>query len=76
MDTGAGHADLVPDELVELFALAGTESECANRIADISKLQIDQMSAVPFVPPGESRDHTIRRFASAVDSVGSSDGLR
>lgn len=76
MDTGAGHADLVPDELVELFALAGAESECADRIADISKLQIDQISAVPFVPPGESREQTIRRFASAVDSVGSSDGLR
>lgn len=75
MDTGAGHADLVPDELVELFALAGTDDECTLRIAEISKLQIDQMSAVPFVRPGESRLETMRRFAQAVDGAALDDGL-
>lgn len=76
MDTGAGHADLVPDELVELFALAGNDAECTGRIAEISKLQVDQMSAVPFVPPGQSREQTIRRFAAAVESAVSPDGIR
>jgi 5,10-methylenetetrahydromethanopterin reductase len=63
MNTEAAHADLVPDELVDLFALAGTRAECAQRLKEIESLGIDQVSIVPFVRPGQSREGTIRAFA-------------
>ncbi|MEU6263233.1 LLM class flavin-dependent oxidoreductase [Saccharopolyspora shandongensis] len=69
MDTEADHADIVPDELVDLFALAGTPAECEQRVREISDLGIDQISIVPFVPPGESREGTIRTFSEIVDRV-------
>jgi 5,10-methylenetetrahydromethanopterin reductase len=67
MDTEASHADLVPDELVDLFALAGTRDECAQRLKEIEALGVDQVSIVPFVRPGQSREPTIRAFAEIVD---------
>lgn len=70
MDTEAGHADIVPDELVDLFALAGTPDECEERLRAIADLGIDQVAIVPFVPPGESREPTIRTFAEIVSRVG------
>lgn len=67
MNTEAAHADLVPDELVDLFALAGTRDECAQRLKEVESLGIDQVSIVPFVRPGQSREATIRTFAEIVD---------
>ena len=66
MNPEAAHADLVPDELVDLFALAGTRDECAQRIKEIESLGVDQVSIVPFVRPGQSREGTIRAFAEIV----------
>lgn len=76
MNTEAAHADLVPDELVDLFALAGTKSECAQRLKEIEALGVDQVSIVPFVRPGQSREGTIRAFADIVDEEKSSPGGR
>lgn len=67
MNPEAAHADLVPDNLVDLFALAGTPDECAQRLKEIEALGVDQVSIVPFVRPGESRAPTIRTFAEIVD---------
>jgi 5,10-methylenetetrahydromethanopterin reductase len=63
MDTEASHADLVPDSLVDRFALAGTPDECRERVARIQDLGIDQMSIIPFTPPGGDRGQTMRLFA-------------
>ena len=70
MDTEADHADLVPDELVDLFALAGTPDECRARLKEIARLGIDQVAIIPFVRPGQSRTGTIRTFAEIADSIG------
>jgi 5,10-methylenetetrahydromethanopterin reductase len=69
MDTGAGHADLVPDELVDLFALAGSPDQCRDRLAGLAGLGIDQVSIVPFVQPGQSRAATIRGFVELADQL-------
>jgi 5,10-methylenetetrahydromethanopterin reductase len=69
MDTQAHHADLVPDELVDLFALAGTPDECRARLEQIAQLGVDQVAIVPFVRPGESRGPTMRRFAEIADGL-------
>jgi 5,10-methylenetetrahydromethanopterin reductase len=69
MDTEANHADLVPDELVDMFALAGTPDECHKRLQEIQGLGVDQVSIIPFVPPGGDRGETMRTFAQIADSV-------
>jgi 5,10-methylenetetrahydromethanopterin reductase len=63
MDPSAHHAGMVPDELVDLFALAGTPEECQARLKQIADLGVDQVSIVPFARPGEGRSNTIRTFA-------------
>lgn len=63
MDTEASHADLVPDSLVDRFALAGTPEECRARIEELASLGLDQLSIIPFTPPGGDRGATMRRFA-------------
>jgi 5,10-methylenetetrahydromethanopterin reductase len=69
MDTEADHADLVPDGLVDLFALAGTPDECRERVRSIVDMGVDQISIVPFVRPGESKAATIRTFAEITESL-------
>lgn len=69
MSTSARHAELIPDELVDLFALAGTPDQCAARIAEISKLGVDEIATVPYARPGESRERTMRVFAEIFDDV-------
>ncbi|WP_219420154.1 LLM class flavin-dependent oxidoreductase [Pseudonocardia nigra] len=69
MDTEASHADLVPDELVDLFALAGTPAECEKRLSQIKGLGVDQVSIVPFVRPGQSKESTIRAFADIASRI-------
>jgi 5,10-methylenetetrahydromethanopterin reductase len=63
MDPQAHHAGMVPDELVDLFALAGTPQDCEARLKQLADLGVDQVSIVPFARPGESRSATIRTFA-------------
>jgi 5,10-methylenetetrahydromethanopterin reductase len=66
MDTEASHADLVPDSLVDRFALAGTPEECRARVAEIADLGIDQLAIIPFTPPGGDRGRTMELFAGIV----------
>ncbi|MQA93578.1 MAG: LLM class flavin-dependent oxidoreductase [Streptosporangiales bacterium] len=69
MDTEAGHADLVTKELIDLFSLAGTPEECRARLKEIAGYGVDQVSIVPFVPPGESRARTIETFAEIAEGL-------
>jgi len=69
MDTEAGHADLVTNELADLFSLAGTPDECRARLKEIAGYGVDQVSIVPFVRPGESRADTIRTFAEITEDL-------
>lgn len=68
MDTEADHGELVPDELVDMFALAGTPDECRDRLSQIAHL-VDQVAIVPFVPPGGDRAETMRAFSEIAKLV-------
>lgn len=68
MDTEADHGSIVTDELVDMFALAGTPDECRDRLREIAPL-VDQVAIVPFVPPGGDRAETMRIFSEISKSL-------
>ena len=66
MDQQANHAEVIPDWLVDKFAIAGTVAECRAQIERIKKSGIQQIAIIPYSPPGGSREETIREFAKAM----------
>ena len=66
MDQQANHAEVIPDWLVDKFAIAGTIAECRAQIERIKKTGIQQIAMIPYSPPGGSREETIRDFAKAM----------
>ncbi|MGE5059033.1 MAG: LLM class flavin-dependent oxidoreductase [Betaproteobacteria bacterium] len=67
MDQQANHAEVIPDWLVDKFAIAGTVDECRRQIERIKKTGIQQIAIIPYSPPGGSREETIRGFAKAMN---------
>jgi len=67
MDQRANHAEVIPDWLVDKFAIAGTIAQCREQIARIKKTGIQQIAIIPYSPPGGSREETIRGFAKAMN---------
>lgn len=63
MSNVADHGSVVPDALVEHFALAGNPEECAEQLRRISQTGVNQVAIVPFVTPGDSRARVIEAFA-------------
>jgi 5,10-methylenetetrahydromethanopterin reductase len=63
MHTQAHHGDLVTDDLVDLFALAGSPEACRSRVKDLKASGVDQIAIVPFVSLGGDRAATIETFA-------------
>jgi len=66
MDQEANHAEVIPDWLVDKFAIAGTAEQCRAQIERIKKSGIHQIAIIPYSPPGGSREETIRGFARAM----------
>ncbi|HSQ12133.1 MAG TPA: LLM class flavin-dependent oxidoreductase [Candidatus Deferrimicrobium sp.] len=66
MDQQANHADVIPDWLVDKFAIAGTVAQCKAQIERIKKTGVQQIAIIPYSPPGGSREETIRGFAKAM----------
>ena len=66
MDQQANHAEVIPDWLVDKFAIAGTVSQCKEQIERIKKTGVQQIAIIPYSPPGGSREETIRGFANAM----------
>ena len=66
MDQQANHAEVIPDWLVDKFAIAGSVAECRAQIERIKKSDIQQIAIIPYSPPGGSREETIRGFAKAM----------
>ena len=67
MDQQANHAEVIPDWLVDKFAIAGSVAECRAQIERIKKSGIQQIAIIPYSPPGGSREETLRGFAKAMN---------
>jgi 5,10-methylenetetrahydromethanopterin reductase len=67
MDQQANHAEVIPDWLVDKFAIAGTVDECRRQIERIKKTGIQQIAIIPYSPLGGSREETICGFAKAMN---------
>jgi 5,10-methylenetetrahydromethanopterin reductase len=64
--TGASHSgvvDVIPDEWIDRFGIAGTPDECAERIANLAALDVD---AVFILPMTEDSHVFVRTFAEEI----------
>jgi 5,10-methylenetetrahydromethanopterin reductase len=66
MNPHARHAQLVPDEVVPEFAIAGTPNECAEQIRGLEGAGIDELTIYPYAVEGRSRADLIEVFARDV----------
>lgn len=66
MDVKAGHAELVPDELVDKFALAGTIDEVKEQMRNLAKQDIDHIAFVPYSPNDVDRASIIQQIANSI----------
>jgi 5,10-methylenetetrahydromethanopterin reductase len=66
MDQQANHAEVIPDWLVDKFAIAGPLDQCRAQIERIKKTGIQQIAIIPYSAPGGSREETLRGFAKAM----------
>lgn len=66
MEQEANHAEVIPDWLVDKFAIAGTIAECRTQVERIKKSGIQQIAIIPYSAPGGSREETLRGFAKAI----------
>lgn len=66
METGAGHAELVPGELLTSFALAGTIPQCRAQIQALADLPINEIAIIPYTETGQDRDTVLDVFAREV----------
>jgi 5,10-methylenetetrahydromethanopterin reductase len=71
MNSAADHSDLVPDFLVEHFAIAGTAEECAEQIRRLSATAVNEVAVVPYSPAGLGREAIIQSFRDAASLAAS-----
>lgn len=66
MEHRASQAMVVPDWLVDRFAVAGTPTEVRAGIDRLNDTGIKQVAIVPYGAGGGDREATLRRFAAAM----------
>ncbi|MEE8161503.1 MAG: LLM class flavin-dependent oxidoreductase [Acidobacteriota bacterium] len=66
MNPTAQHAELIPDEVVPEFAIAGTASECIEQASQLFEWGADQITIRPYAVPGTPRVAAIQAFAEYV----------
>ena len=62
----ASHADVVPDEVVPEYAIAGTPTECVDQVLELFEMPIDQITIRPYAVDGAPRSTMIECFAEQV----------
>jgi 5,10-methylenetetrahydromethanopterin reductase len=66
MEQKASQAQVIPDWLVDKFAIAGTPSECRAKVEELKGSGIDQIAIIPYGAGGGDREETLKGFASAL----------
>ena len=69
MDQKASQAAVIPDWLVDKFAIAGTSEECKAKVAELTGSGIDQVAIIPYNVGDADRGETLRLFAKAAGIV-------
>jgi len=65
MQQQANQAKVIPDWLVDKFAIAGTSQEVRDKVHELKEGGIDQIAIIPYGVGGDRQD-TLKRFAAAV----------
>ena len=66
MSPSALHAEVIPDEVVAEFAIAGTPAECQEQVVELFDQGIDQLHIRPYGVNGAPRSATIETFAKEI----------
>ena len=65
MDQKASQAKVIPDWLVDKFAIAGTSEECRGTVEKIKQEGIHQIAIIPYGVGDGDRGETLKAFAAA-----------
>ncbi len=66
MEQKASQAQVIPDWLVDKFAIAGTRAECRAQVERLRDSGINQIAIIPYGAGGSDREETLREFMAAV----------
>jgi len=66
MSPTALHRELIPDEVVQEFAIAGTAADCRGQVVELFEQGIDQLHIRPYGVDGAPRSTAIEAFAKEV----------
>jgi len=66
MEQKASQAQVIPDWLVDKFAIAGTPTECRAQVERLRGSGINQIAIIPYGAGGSDREETLKEFAEAV----------
>lgn len=70
MVVGTAHGDLVPDELVERFAIAGTPREAREQFERlVATGLVDEIAIIPHTPEPAERERIIRFVGEMVPTI-------
>lgn len=70
MDQKASQAQVIPDWLVDKFAIAGKTDECAAKVEALRSSGIQQIAIIPYNVGTADRGETLRLFAKAAGISG------
>ena len=65
MDQRASQARVIPDWLVDKFAIAGGPDECRAKVEELRRSAVQQVAIIPYDVGGADRGETLRLFAQA-----------
>ena len=65
MDQRASQARVIPDWLVDKFAIAGDPDECRAKVEELKGSAVQQVAIIPYDVGGADRGETLRLFAQA-----------
>jgi len=66
MNPLAAQARVIPDWLVDKFAVAGTPEECQAKVEELKQSAINQVAIIPYNVGDADRGETLRLFAGAM----------